>query len=317
MSSIYIYSPSGVVRDRRTLRRAVRRLQALGYETVLDEAALQKHWRFAGDDQTRLAAVARAAASGADVALITRGGYGISRLLPHLPYKALARAAERGTRFVGFSDFTALQLALLQQKGAVTWAGPALCEGFGALEGVDEVMQACFEDVACGVAEGTGWKLPMADCKAYGARLQGTLAQDALLWGGNLCMVCSLLGTPWWPQLDGGVLFLEDVGEAPYRVERMLAQLLHAGTLAHQQAVVLGQFSGWHAAPYDKEYSLAKVVAWLRRQIKDVPVLTGLPFGHVPTKVLLPVGARVTLEVQGREVLLLWGHLGHTGHTAC
>ena len=142
MSSIYIYSPSGVVRDRRTLRRAVRRLQALGYETVLDEAALQKHWRFAGDDQTRLAAVARAAASGADVALITRGGYGISRLLPHLPYKALARAAERGTRFVGFSDFTALQLALLQQKGAVTWAGPALCEGFGALEGVDEVMQA-------------------------------------------------------------------------------------------------------------------------------------------------------------------------------
>ena len=309
MASIYIYSPSGMVRERRTLRRAVRRLQAMGHECVLDADALARYQRFAGDDEVRLAAMARAAASGADVALITRGGYGITRVLPRLPYAALARAAEQGTRFVGLSDFTALQLALLQQTGAVTWAGPTLCDDFGAHETVDDIMLACFEDMVCGASEGAGWRLPAADVAAYGARLQGTLAQDAVLWGGNLCMVCALLGTPWMPQIDGGVLFLEDVGETPYRIERMLVQLLHAGALARQQAVVLGNFSGAR----EREFSLAKAVAWLRAQLGDVPVLTGLPFGHEPTKVLLPVGARVDVEVQGREALLLWGHIDHAG----
>lgn len=311
MASIYIYSPSGLVRDARVLRRAVRRLQALGHTTALDADVFARYQRFAGDDDTRLAAIARAAASGADVALITRGGYGITRVLPRLPYEALARAAERGTRFVGLSDFTVLQLALLQRTGAVTWAGPALCEGFGAADGVDDIMQACFDDVACGVSEGAGWRLPAADIAAYGARLQGTLAGDAVLWGGNLTMVCALLGTPWFPPIDGGVLFLEDVDEAPFRIERMLVQLLHAGVLARQRAVVLGRFSG---GPKEQGFSLARAVQWLRTQMGGVPVLTGLPFGHVPTKVLLPVGARVDLEVQGREALLLWGHMGHGGH---
>ncbi|MBQ9578006.1 MAG: LD-carboxypeptidase [Ottowia sp.] len=310
MASIYIYSPSGVVRARRPLHRAVRRLQAMGHECTLDVDVLARYQRFAGDDEVRLAAIARAAASGADLALITRGGYGITRLLPRLPYEALARATERGTRFVGLSDFTALQLALLQQTGAVTWAGPTLCGDFGTAEDVDDIMLACFDDMVCGASEGTGWRLPAADAVAYGARLQGTLAQDALLWGGNLTMVCALLGTPWLPQVTGGVLFLEDVDETPYRIERMLVQLLHAGVLARQQAVVLGQFSGAR----EREFSLAKAVEWLRAQMGNVPVLTGLPFGHVPTKVLLPVGARVDVDVQGREALLLWGHLGHGAH---
>lgn len=316
MASIYIYSPSGDVRERRVLRRALRRLQAQGHECVLDADVFARHLRFAGDDEVRLAAIARAAASGADIALITRGGYGITRLLPRLPYAALACAAAQGMRFVGLSDFTALQLALLQQTGVVTWAGPALCEGFGAPEGVDDIMQACFDDMTCGASEGTGWRLPAADVATYGARLQGTLAQDAVLWGGNLCMVCSLLGSPWFPQVAGGVLFLEDVDEVPYRIERMLVQLLNAGVLARQQAVVLGQFTGARASRKEGGYSLAKGVQWLREQLSavNVPVLTGLPFGHVPTKVLLPVGARVDLTVQGREALLLWGHLGHGAH---
>jgi muramoyltetrapeptide carboxypeptidase len=104
------------------------------------------------------------------------------------------------------------------------------------------------------------------------------------------------------------VLFLEDVGEHPYRIERMLAQLLHAGVLARQKAVVLGQFTEYQLSPHDKGYAMTKVVEWLRSQLK-VPVLTGLPFGHVPTKVLLPVGAKVDLLVEGRDALLLWGHM--------
>jgi muramoyltetrapeptide carboxypeptidase len=105
--------------------------------------------------------------------------------------------------------------------------------------------------------------------------------------------------------VKGGVLFVEDVGEHPYRVERMLLQLHQAGVLQAQKALVLGAFSAWRKSPLDGGYSLKSAVAHLRSVCK-VPVLTGLPFGHVPTKVSLPVGARVQLMVQGRDVLMVW-----------
>jgi len=131
---------------------------------------------------------------------------------------------------------------------------------------------------------------------------------NAKLWGGNLAVLVSLLGTPYLPKVRGGVLFLEDVGEHPYRLERMLTQLLHSGVLAQQKAIVLGQFTNYKLVPHDKGFKLASVVAWLRSQVA-VPVLTGLPFGHVPTKVLLPVGAKIDLVTQGRDALMVWGHI--------
>ena len=120
-------------------------------------------------------------------------------------------------------------------------------------------------------------------------------------------MLASLVGTPYLPVVKGGILFIEDVGEHPYRVERMLAQLLQAGVLAQQKAIVFGQFSNYKLVAHDKGYKLASVVSWLQAQVK-ARVLTGLPFGHVATKVLLPVGHHVTLAVEGRDAFLLWGH---------
>ena len=310
---IYIYSPSSAVRDKAAFKRGVRRLTALGYEVELDEDALSSHQRFAGDDDTRLAAIARAAASGADVALISRGGYGLTRLLPHINYKALDKAVSRGTRFVGLSDFTALQNALLAKTGAVSWAGPALGEDFGTEGQPDDIMEACFDDLITGQGEGAGWRLPKmaaesVACGAWQPGAEGPFGvKNAVLWGGNLAVLSSLVGTPYLPQVKGGILFLEEVHEHPYRLERMLTQLLHAGVLAQQKAVVLGQFTNYKLVPHDKGFKLATVVAWLQRQIK-APVLSGLPFGHVPTKVVLPVGAKVTLAVEDRDAFLLWGH---------
>ena len=207
MAHIYIYSPSGAVRDKAAFRRGVRRLQALGHDVEVDADALSRHTRFAGDDATRLAAIGRAAASGADVALISRGGYGLTRLLPGLPYKAIARAVTRGTRFVGVSDFTAFQNAVLAKTGATTWAGPALGEDFGA-EQPDDIMEACFEDMVSGQGEGAGWRLSKAEERALGSRKPGVWARDAVLWGGNLSVLAGLLGTPYFPSVRGGVLFL-------------------------------------------------------------------------------------------------------------
>ena len=315
---IYIYSPSSAVRDKSSFKRGVKRLQTLGYEVEIDEAALSKYQRFAGDDATRLAAIHRAAASGADIALISRGGYGLTRILPSINYKALAKAIDKGTRFVGLSDFTALQLAVLAKTGAVTWAGPALGEDFGTAALPDDIMEACFDDLITGQGEGTGWQLPKTKpldatySIAEGARktcLRGDFSvKNATLWGGNLAVLASLVGTPYCPTVKGGILFIEDVGEHPYRVERMVTHLLHAGVLAQQKAIVFGQFSSYKLVPgYDSGFDMAGVVARLQNQVKAT-VLTGLPFGHVATKVLLPVGAKTTLAVEGRDAFLLWGH---------
>ena len=320
---IYIYSPSGAVRDKAAFKRGVQRLQALGHEVEVDEAALASHQRFAGDDDTRLAAIARATASGADVALISRGGYGLTRILPGINFKAVAKAVQRGTQFVGMSDFTAFQLALMAKTGEISWAGPSLVEGFGTpmvmnergktVNGPDEIMEACFDDMLQGQGEGAGWQQDKAMLSVALPTAKTSLKDDfhiknATLWGGNLAVLCSLVGTPYLPQVKGGVLFLEDVAEHPYRVERMLTQLLHAGILGQQKAVVLGQFTGYQLNAHDKGFKMTSVVQWLRSRIK-APVLTNLPFGHVPTKVLLPVGGKVDLLSQGRDSLLVWGHV--------
>ena len=303
--TIYIYSPSGAVRDKAAFRRGVRRLQALGHQVEVDPNALTSVQRFAGTDAQRVDAIRRAAASGADVALITRGGYGLTRILADIPYRQVARAIERGTQFVGISDFTAFQMALFAKTGAVSWAGPALCEGFGADPAPDEIMEACFDDLLVGQGEGAGWRQPargiVKDAPAWQAR-------NATLWGGNLSMVVSLLGTPYFPEIRAGILFLEDVAEPPYRIERMLTQLLHAGVLGRQKALVLGQFSESRVTPHDRGFNFEAVVAWLRAQLK-IPVFTHLPYGHVPTKVLLPFGAKVDAVAEGRDVLLAWGHI--------
>ena len=303
MAHIYIFSPSSAVRDKAAFRRGLKRLKAQGHDVEVDEAALSSHMRFAGDDATRIAAIARAAASGAHVALISRGGYGLTRILPALPYKQIAKAIDGGMQFVGLSDFTAFNQAVLAKTGRISWQGPALGEDFGSEQEPDDIMQACFDDLLQEQGEGTGWQLPNPEAD------RRVLVKNATLWGGNLTVMTSLLGTPYFPQIKGGVLFLEDVGEHPYRVERMLTQLLHAGVLGQQKAILLGQFTNFKLVPgHDLGFKLSTVLGWLRSQIK-VPVLTGLPFGHVQTKVLLPVGAKIDLLTENRDSLMVWGHI--------
>jgi muramoyltetrapeptide carboxypeptidase len=299
---IYIYSPSGAVRDKAAFKRGVQRLKSLGHSVEIDADALKSTSRFAGTDEVRIAAIGRAAASGADVALISRGGYGLTRILDAIPYKKVANAIESGTQFVGISDFTALQSALFAKTESVTWAGPALCEGFGALPQADDIMEDCFDDMLLGQGEGAGWR------QGAGAHIGDFKVSNARLWGGNLCVLVSLLGTPYWPDISKGILFLEDVAEHPYRIERMLTQLLHAGVLNKQKAIVLGQFTEFKLTPHDRGFNMTSVIAWLRSKVK-VPVLTNLPYGHVQTKVLLPFGANCDMISEGRDALLAWGHV--------
>jgi muramoyltetrapeptide carboxypeptidase len=302
MSHIYIFSPSSAVRDKATFKRGIQRLEAQGHEVQVDPDALTSHMRFAGDDETRLKAIARAAASGANIAMISRGGYGLTRLLTQLPYKAIAKSIDNGTQYVGLSDFSAFQLAVYAKTQRITWQGPALGEDFGPESEPDDIMQACFDDLCLEQGEGTGWRMPVE------ALQKNVKVNNAVLWGGNLAVLTSMLGTPYFPLVKKGVLFLEDVGEHPYKIERMLTQLLNAGVLQNQKAIVFGQFTSYKLIPHDKGFKLKTVIDRLRNQLK-IPVLTGLPFGHVSTKVLLPIGAKVDLATEGRDAFLVWGHI--------
>jgi muramoyltetrapeptide carboxypeptidase len=294
-----IFSPAGVVAQPAALKRAVRRLGALGLDAHLDADAGARLQRFAGDDERRLAALHRIADESPSIAMASRGGYGLSRLLDRIQWPRLVRSVERGTRWVGYSDMTGLQMGLLAHGKAPSWAGPMAAGDFGAAgDAVDEVTADCFREAMGGELEAVGFR---TETGFDGLEARG------LLWGGNLAMLCALLGTPHFPRIKGGILFVEEVNEHPYRVERCLLQLQQAGVLDAQKAVLVGAVTAFKPSPLDRGYGLKQAIAHLRSRTA-VPLLTGLPFGHVPTKVSLPVGRRVDLLVEGRDVLVAWGH---------
>ena len=205
--------------------------------------------------------------------------------------------ADSGKVFVGHSDFTAFNLALLAQTGAVSYTGPSAVTDFGK-KTLDDLTADLFAETMREELEVLSFESPDSD----------PVDARGVLWGGNLAILASLAGTPFFPQIDQGILFLEDVGEHPYRVERMLAQLLHAGVLQRQRAIVLGRFTEYRLAAHDNGYDLNEVIAWLRAACK-VPVITGLPYGHVKVKATLPIGAQVGLATEeGMAYLLLQEH---------
>ena len=323
-TGIYVISPSGAVLHPERVAPAKARLAAAGYRVRLDPAALKRHQRFAGTDAQRIAAFERAAAAPEPIVMSARGGYGLTRLLGALDFPALARS---GKHWVGFSDFTAFHLAMLARAGAVTWAGPALIADFGApfpapvaaeAEGAEEAEQeesdedttlGCFDDAMAGRLELLGFEFDSPG----GRRALTGFEAEGVLWGGNLALVTSLLGTPYFPDVEGGILFLEDVNEHPYRLERMLTQLLHAGVLGRQRAILMGQFTDYRLSESDDGFDWPQVLKWLARQI-DVPILTGLPFGHGGPKLSLPHGAEIGLSIEGRHCWIVLPH-GHQDHS--
>lgn len=281
MIGIAIIAPGGYAPDNDAVLRAVAELEAQHCRVYNYYQHSARFQRFGGEDKVRLSQI-QAAVSNPDVDIVIalRGGYGMSRLLPHLDFQ---QCAASGKLFVGHSDFTAFQLALLRRTNAVSFAGPMICNDFTREDKSgftrDHFWQ-CLNGPACSI-EWAASGNPEAD-------VVGTL------WGGNLTMITQLVGTKWMPQVDDGILFIEDVHEHPYRVERMLLHLYHAGVLAAQQALVLGDFSDYTVTGYDNGYDFETMLDWLRSHI-PIPIITGLPFGHIRDKVTLPVGARSRL----------------------
>lgn len=291
---IAIIAPGGYAPDADALRTGITRLEQQGFliHNYYDHAA--RHQRFGGTDAARLAQLHAAARDPeVQVVMALRGSYGMTRLLPHIDYQLLA---DSGKLFVGYSDFTALQLALMQRTGRASFGGPMFCSDFARAAPDDYTVTQFFDCIR-------GPQHRVLGTVADGAVDNPVLDLEGTLWGGNLAMLVSLLGTPYFPVIDNGILFLEDVGEHPYRVERMLLQLLYAGVLDRQQAVVLGEFNDYKLGTFDTGYDFAAMLAYLRATL-PLPVVTGLPFGHVRRHATLPFGGTAHLASTARDLAL-------------
>jgi muramoyltetrapeptide carboxypeptidase len=287
MTRLRLIAPSGYAADPAAMARGVARLRAAGVAVEGEEVLARSALRFAGSDAERAGDINALAMLEAlpDVVLVTRGGYGAARLLEHLHYDALReRLAGSDLAMVGHSDFTALQLALHAKSGVCSFAGPLLAD-LGA-EVADAPTWAAFWATLGSASHSVTW--PTAHAVELDVR--------GPLWGGNLAVLCSLLGTPYFPRIDDGILFVEDVGEPPFRIERLLYQLHLSGVLGRQQALVLGHFSQCRPGPRDNGYDLAHGFAQIAR-VTGIPVVHDLPHGHGARQLTLPFGAPARLRV--------------------
>lgn len=277
-----MFSPSGALVDATLLDRAITQLQAMGFDVQEAPQARERVQRFAGDERTRAGSIELAVQAKAPTLLMaTRGGYGLSRLLPMLNFAALTQHLNAGQHVLcGHSDVTSLQLALLNagaNPGALLH-GPMACFDFGPEQGVDSLTQEHFLRAIHHRQVDIRWTCLESKPVIPLGGIQGPV------WGGNLTLLCSLLGTPWLPTIQGGILVLEDVNEPAYRIERMLLQLLHAGVLNQQKAIVLGNFSEPRPGVHDNGYNLLSAAEFIQSQLRDVPVLLNFPFGHCTPK---------------------------------
>lgn len=293
-ATIGIVAPSGAV-DRAALDRSVSYLERRGHRAVVAPQSYTQWRYFAGQDAARLEALhAMLADPAIDLLMAARGGYGWTRLLDGVDFDLLAASDKT---LVGFSDFTAFSLAALACAGCVTFAGPMAAPDFGGAT-VSDFTELNFWPLLGNATH----RVELACEQSYPPQTLG-----GTIWGGNLSLIAHLAGTRFMPQIDGGILVVEDIAEEPYRVERMFYQLHHAGILGRQRALLLGDFENCVPTAISRyPYTMAEVVETLRGLLPG-PVLTGVPFGHVRDKITVPIGGECRVEIGAGRLALEFG----------
>ena len=286
---VALIAPAGPVSEER-IAGALERCAELELEPVLGAATRERAGYFAGPDARRAADLQAALDDdGVDAVWALRGGYGVTRLLPILDF---SRLAVRPKALVGYSDITALHLAL-------TGAGMVSFHGPHPGEAVTPATDACFRRVLFR-AEPAG-VLPFPDGAEPAATLVSGVAEGPLV-GGNLAMLAATCGTPVAMRARGCIVFLEDVGEPGYRIDRMLTQLRLAGALDGALALALGQFT--EVPPYTNDRPVTEILRETAQAL-DIPAVVGLPIGHVRDNWTLPLGIRARLDADAGTLALL------------
>lgn len=302
-----IVSPASAPPEPSAMDRGVAALERLGYRVKVAPNARRRNGFLAGTDRQRAGDLMKMFMDRrVRAVLCVRGGYGSARLLPLLDYRAIR---EHAKIFVGYSDLTSLHCALLTQAGLISFHGPMLNSDFIHAEMPRFTLRSFQQTLMA--PEDSSAAYPRDLAESYQRKtvriLRRGVARGQLI-GGNLSLLCTLVGTPWQPDFRGRILFFEDVGEPPYRFDRMLTHLLNCGLLQQVAGIAVGLNA-------DCEDPKAKKGREYRQTLDDVlrdrllplrvPIVSGLPFGHVPYNATLPIGVEATLDGnQGRMVLM-------------
>ncbi len=268
--------------------RAVHHIEQRGYEVVCGSHIKARYGYLAGSDEQRASDLNWAFQDDRTQAIIcARGGYGSGRILDRVDYDLVAANPKI---LVGFSDTTALQLALLRKSGLVSFSG--------ALAGLDIRRGGESSSTLRNLWRALESVEPLGPVpsKAEGVDVWNQGRCSGPLLGGCLALVCSLLGTDYQPDFGGSVLLLEDIGEDPYRIDRMFNQLRLAGILEQISGLALGRFRGcFTRAAVPDSFTLQEIV---RDHLEgtQIPVVANLPYGHYRTRVVVPLGVNAALD---------------------
>ena len=301
--TIGLAAPASPPNEPEGIRYAVEIIESLGYRVKPARHLYERAGYLAGDDAARAADLNELFGDAeVDAIFCERGGYGSSRLLPLLDYD-LIRANPKA--LLGYSDITALHLAIQRQTGLVTFHGPIACQNFPpyALEALERVLvrpetpQALAAPPPFEQAPGRVERRNRLQT-LYPGKVQGRLI------GGNLSLVSHLVGTPYMPDLQGAILFFEDVGEAVYSIDRMLTQLWLAGCLQQAAGVVFGKFTEPRPSEWAQNRLQEDVLSERVRALR-IPTLQGLMIGHIEEQATIPVGCMAELDASAGTLTLL------------
>lgn len=284
---VALVAPAGPIRVPSDLERAKKNAATLGWQVTLGENARERDGYFAGSDAERLADLNSAIRDDTvDAIWCLRGGYGAMRLLDGIDYDALRR---RPKAIIGYSDITALHCAVQLRCGLASIHGPTARSNLTAFA-ERSLRHAVLRDAdCCGTASGAGTVVP--------GRASGRLL------GGNLALLAALHGTPYEPDYTGAILVLEDVNEAPYRIERMLLQLRLSGALQRCAAIAFGSFTntGEKDSGLGGTRTLGAVLEEAARAV-NVPTICNVPVGHIDDQWSIPLGLEAELDADARSI---------------
>jgi muramoyltetrapeptide carboxypeptidase len=297
-------APSAAPNEPERIRFALDTVESLGFKVKPGAHLFDRAGYLAGSDDARAADLnAMFADDGVDAIWCVRGGYGASRILPALDYALMQRKPKA---LIGYSDITALHMAIHRHAGLVTFHGPVAFRAFTpySLAELKRVLWTGEAPVRLGGPPPFERVEGRVDWENRVATLVPGTARGRLL-GGNLCLMAHLCGTPYFPDLRGAILFLEDVEEAYYRIDRMLTQLWLSGALAGVAGVAFGKFTNCDPSAFVLQNRPLEDILAERCRALGVPAVSGLMVGHIEDQTTLPVGCLAELDADAGTLTLL------------
>jgi muramoyltetrapeptide carboxypeptidase len=302
-ATVALIAPSSPAAEQK-IEKAILNLTQMGYSVQEGRSLRARTGFLAGTDADRLADLHNAFQNpDIDAIWCVRGGYGAARLLPHLDYELIRQHPKP---LIGYSDITALHIAIHQQTGLVTFHGPVGGEEYPpeTLQNLEAIIK---NPVYPWAVAGSSNLITELEQVRYDEWVGETMAKgsaEGVLTGGNLAILASLVGTSWQPVFAGKIAFIEDIGEVPYRIDRMLTQLLQATDLKQAAGIALGQFTDCNPKGNSPSFRLKET---LRERLGGlgIPVAYGLPFGHLDLNATLPYGIRARLDADALRLTIL------------